>query len=134
MAKKSAATVSISEAARLTDKTRATLYRHIKSGKLSATKKGDGSNAVSVTELERVYGFSVSNDTGEQVSTVTPSRIIDTTHYDNEIAQLKADNERLASQVSDLRRDKEWLQKLIDDLTIKRLPSPIQTAWSKFFK
>ena len=50
-----------------------------------------------------------------------------------EIAQLKADNKRLSDQVNDLRDDKVWLQKLIADLTIKRLPSPGESVWGKFF-
>jgi hypothetical protein len=131
--KKNAANVSISEAARLTNKTRATIYRHIKSGKLSVTKQGDGTNTVSIPELERVYGFSVSGDTGEQASTVTTNRINDTSHYEGEISRLNTNMDHLKSQVEDLKRDKAWLQKLVDDLTIKRLPSPVQKAWSKFF-
>jgi len=130
MAKKNIATVSISEAARLTDKTRATIYRHIKSGKLSVTKQGDGTNTVSIPELERVYGFSVSGDTGEQVTT---TRIDDTASHQAEISRLNSDVERLTAQIVDLKKDKEWLQKLIDDLTIKRLPSPMQSAWTKLF-
>jgi excisionase family DNA binding protein len=133
MAKKDAATVSISEAARLTNKTRATIYRHIKSGKLSVTKQGDGTNVVSIPELERVYGFNVSGDTGEQASTVTTNRINDTSHYEGEISRLNTNIDQLKSQVEDLKRDKEWLQKLINDLTIKRLPSPMQSVWSKLF-
>jgi excisionase family DNA binding protein len=133
MAKKNKATVSISEAARLTNKTRATIYRHIKSGKLSVTKQGDGTNTVSIPELERVYGFSVSGDTGEQASTVTTNRINDTSHYEGEISRLNTNIDQLKSQVEDLKRDKEWLQKLISDLTIKRLPSPMKSVWSKFF-
>jgi excisionase family DNA binding protein len=132
MAKKNAATVSISEAARLTNKTRATIYRHIKSGKLSITKQGDGTNVVSIPELERVYGFNVSGDTGEQASTVTTNRINDTTNDQAEISRLNSDVERLTAQVVDLKKDKEWLQKLISDLTIKRLPSPMKSIWSKF--
>ena len=48
--------VTISEASRLVKKTRQTLYTHNKNGKLSFTEMEDGSPAVSITELIRVYG------------------------------------------------------------------------------
>ena len=130
MAKKEQSSVSISEAARLTGKGRQTLYRHIKAGKVSAITLGDSSKVIPIVELERVYGLV------GQVETVSPtvtSDAIETPILQAELNQLKADNERLTNQVSDLRRDKEWLQKLVDDLTIKRLPSPMQSVWSKLF-
>jgi len=134
MARQDKATVSISEASRLTGKGRQTLYRHIKNGKLSATKDGDGSRVIQVVELERVYGISVSMEQQPPVPDHTAVQQVDTSALESEITRLTTDNERLSEQVKDLKRDKDWLQGLVDDLTIKRLPSPIQTAWSKFFK
>lgn len=67
--------VSISEAARLTGKTRDTLHRHIKTGKLSALSDSNrqGARLIDVSELIRVYGPLVGqpgpqNQTGHTVS------------------------------------------------------------------
>lgn len=130
MAKKSKAAVSISEAARLTGKNRQTIYRHIGTGKVSAVDQGDGTKGIPITELERVYGLLGQN---ENVS-LTISPVADNvTALQGEIAELKADNKRLSDLVEELRRDKAWLQKLVDDLTIKRLPAPGQSVWNRLF-
>jgi hypothetical protein len=50
------AEVSISEAARLTGKSRNTLHRHIKSGKVSKREDKDGNPVIDTAELIRVYG------------------------------------------------------------------------------
>jgi len=49
------AKISISEAARLTGKNRATLHRHIKSGKLSRFLDDDNNPVLDTSELIRVY-------------------------------------------------------------------------------
>lgn len=46
----------ISEAARLAGKTRQTLHKDLKSGKLSSTPGADGRPKIETSELERVYG------------------------------------------------------------------------------
>lgn len=53
------AIVSISEAARLTGKTRATIHRHINTGKLSKTKNDTGSIGIDTSELIRVYNIKI---------------------------------------------------------------------------
>jgi hypothetical protein len=50
------ANVSISEAARVTGKSRATIQRHIKVGKLSVGKDVSGNPIIDTSELLRVYG------------------------------------------------------------------------------
>lgn len=47
---------SISEAAILSGKSRATLYAHLKAGKLSCGKNHDGTKYIDHSELLRVYG------------------------------------------------------------------------------
>jgi len=50
------ALVSVTEAARLTGKNRATIHRYIKQGKLSQSKDATGSKKVETSELLRVFG------------------------------------------------------------------------------
>lgn len=47
---------NISEAARLAGKSRSTLHRHIKSGKLSKETDHSGDPVIDTSELKRVYG------------------------------------------------------------------------------
>lgn len=47
---------SISEAARLTGKSRSTLHRHLKQGKLSKEIGPEGEPVIDTSELARVYG------------------------------------------------------------------------------
>lgn len=48
--------LGLTAAARAVGKSRVTLHRHIKDGKLSCTVGADGSRGVAVSELMRVYG------------------------------------------------------------------------------
>src|SRR5690242_12492101 len=60
--------VSISEAARLTGKSRITLHRHIDKGKLSKEIDGTGSPVIDLAELERVYGTLKQADLSQAVA------------------------------------------------------------------
>ena len=48
--------LNLSQAARVTGKSRMTLYRHIESGKLSAEKDATDNTCIDLSELQRVYG------------------------------------------------------------------------------
>ncbi|MFO6494521.1 helix-turn-helix domain-containing protein [Hafnia alvei] len=50
------ALVSVTEAARLTGKNRATIHRYIKQGKLSQSTDATGAKKVETSELLRVFG------------------------------------------------------------------------------
>jgi uncharacterized protein (UPF0276 family) len=50
------AQINLTQAAKLTGKNRTTIWRHIKSGKLSASKDFDDNPVVDTSELMRVYG------------------------------------------------------------------------------
>lgn len=66
----SMAEVSISEAARLTGKSRATLQRHIKSGRLSVGRDETGSPLIDTAELIRVYGSIKTDDAPQAASMI----------------------------------------------------------------
>ena len=53
---RSKAEITISEAAKRDYASRATLQRHIKSGKLSVAREENGFKYIQIAELERVYG------------------------------------------------------------------------------
>lgn len=57
---------SLSEAARISGKSRSTIHRHIKDGKLSKVSGDDGKPAVETSELHRVYGSLSQGDTRKQ--------------------------------------------------------------------
>lgn len=65
------ALISVTEAARLTGKNRATIHRYIKQGKLSQSTDATGSKKVDTSELLRVFGtISASSTTVLQCATI----------------------------------------------------------------
>ena len=75
------AIVSISEAARLTGKTRATIHRHINTGKLSKTKDDAGTIGIDISELIRVYDIKID----------TPDSDIDTVKIEHHNTAIDTD-------------------------------------------
>jgi len=99
------AIVSISEAARLTGKTRATIHRHINTGKLSKTKNDTGNIGIDTSELIRVYAIKID----------TPDACIDTVKIEQHdtdelntlktrLAVLEAENHHLKDHVDSLKQ------------------------------
>ena len=102
--------VTIQEATKLTGKSRATISRHISSGKLSKTDKG-----IDTAELMRVYGALVdtlddsrdaSNDDSHDDSMTTHDA--SQMHQNSEfIDALRAQIELLKDQVADIKTDRD---------------------------
>lgn len=65
-------TYTISAAHRITGKSRTTISKHIKSGKLSASKDADGNPVIDASELIRVYGDAC--DFGQEVGGTPTSK------------------------------------------------------------
>ena len=121
--------ISITEAMKLTGKSRPTLYRHIKSGKLSKTSNG----GIDTSELRRVYGeFETLNVTNENKvvtkSIKTEKKSISQIEKDEtEIQHLKEQLEMLKSQLSKTENQLERSQKTEDrmlQVIENRLPQP----------
>lgn len=98
--------VSISEASRLTGKTRATIHRHINTGKLSKTPNDSGGYGIEISELIRVYGElkdtqNTSKDTVKIDQYNTGDNIKD---LQSKIAVLEAENNALKDHVSSLKQ------------------------------
>ena len=121
--------VSVTESMRLTGKSRPTLYRHIKSGKLSKTSNG----GIDTSELRRVYGEFGTIETRVETKGLSKSIKIDTKSIsqiekdETEIQHLKEQLEMLKTQLSkteyQLERSQQKEDKLLQ-LIENRLPPP----------
>lgn len=95
------AKVSISEAARLTGKSRTTLHRLIKTGELSTCHGARNARMVDVSELLRVFG-SLDKPSPEQESLQVggQSDTGDPVHNEQTIMQLRQEVEHLKALIS----------------------------------
>lgn len=136
---------TLGQAAKATGKSKATIHRDVKSGKLSAERMDDGSYRIDAAELFRVYP--PAGDGGvTETSHETPHETI---RNPNETGVLQAEIDGLRQQISlltderdDLRRrldaESEERRKLTALLTDQR-PSPTASQpssrglWSRLF-
>lgn len=131
--------INISQAAKMTGKTRTTIYKKIKSGELSAELGSDGNRLIDTAELLRVFGELVTPDTvsidvyGIQQETprVTPL-------LERQISLLEAENKRLHEQIEADRREKERLLGLLEKQTLlltytQQEPTPKTSFWQRVF-
>ena len=103
------AIVSISEASRLTGKTRATIHRHINTGKLSKTKDDTGSVGIDISELIRVYNIKIDTHDAciDDVKIEQHNTTIDTGELNTlktRLAVLEAENHHLKDHVDSLKQ------------------------------
>jgi len=117
--------VSRKEAMQLTGKSHATLYRHLKSGKLS--KAPDG--GIDTAELIRVYGEFVSPDAEDTSKSIKPDieHLYQKDKSDTEIKLMQEQINLLKSQLTDTKSQLERSQQKEDkllQLIENRLPPP----------
>ncbi len=91
--------LTLTQAAAEVDRTRSTLFKAIKAGRLSATKDAQGHFLIDPVELHRVYVVA-------NVSQGNQSEQRDTGNDTSEIAVLRRENELLRQQAA---RDREQL-------------------------
>ena len=91
------------QAAQATGKSRSTIWRAAKSGKVSAERTATGDFVIDVAELERVFGFLNRPDTSHQVS-IKPLETA------NETSVLRREVDLLREQIDALKADKSDLQ------------------------
>lgn len=99
---------TLGEAAKATGKSKPTISRAIKSGKITAEKKDDGSYIIQPAELHRVFPVlpSASNDTSTVKQSVTPESDALLQQEIEHLRSMLADRE---SQLDDLKSDRdEW--------------------------
>ena len=120
--------VSLSEAARLTGKSRVTIHRHIEKGKLTKEIDGTGNPVVDIAELERVYGTLKHPDLSQDVAEQQPETVngnsliqVELEMLREQIVTLEAERARERGQqdetIQDLRRERDRLLKLVEDQT-----------------
>ena len=122
------AKVSISEAARLTGKSRVTIHRHIEKGKLAKEQDGLGNPVLDLSELERVYGtLQQPEQPPKQVQTDAvlqlepPSLQAENQVLRDRLAQIEAERNREREQftetVRDLRAERDRLLGVVEEQT-----------------
>ena len=128
---------TLGEAAKATGKSKATISKAIKSGRISATKDETGAFRIDPAELHRVYVPTVSRE-----HEATPSKPVTNTANDGVIrelqARIEAAQERLADKeavISDLREDRDrWRQQATALLADQRPKSGLWTRLGFFRK
>ena len=111
------ALLTIAQAARTAGVARSTIYAHLRSGKLSATRTPTGERRIDTSELTRVYG---------PVGSTTQSDVVSLTSLD--VALLQARIEELEAQNRLLRDEmqagREEKAKLLDIISRGLLEGP----------
>ena len=111
------ALLTIAQAARTVGVARSTIYSHLRSGKLSATRTPTGERRIDTSELVRVYG-PVGHTTQSDVVGPTP---LDVALLQAKIEALEAQNKLLRDEVEASREEKA---KLLDVISRGLLEGP----------
>lgn len=132
------AKVSISEAARLTGKSRTTLHRLIKTGELSTCSGVRNSKMIDVSELIRVFGDISSPVQKQSKEQVTEQRVTVPASADGQvISSLKQEVEHLRTLVSAQESHIDSLKQSLQLLEHKKDIQILSTAparWWQFWK
>lgn len=132
------AKVSISEAARLTGKSRTTLHRLIKAGELSTCSGVRNAKMVDISELIRVFG-DISKPVQEQPSEQVPEQRVTASFAPSEqmVSSLKQEVEHLRTLVSAQESHIDSLKQSLQLLEHKKdmqQPLPPPAKWWQFWK
>lgn len=122
---------TLNEAAKAVGKSKTTIHRAIKSGKISASKLDSGAYAIDPSELHRAFQSGTPERTirDDREQAVTTSG---TAHIQLEMLEKERDRERqqLEETIADLREDRDkWRQQATALLEDKRPKG----FWKKFF-
>ena len=115
--------LTLSEAASIVGVNKATLWRAVKQGRLSAHREADKPYRIEESELLRVFPDAGKQQAGNSDSLDLPS------HATLQIDTLKTQIELLQRQLEDMQRDKQWLMQRIETLEAtqqRMLPLPRQ--------
>lgn len=132
------AKVSISEAARLTGKSRTTLHRLIRTGELSTCAGARNSKMVDISELIRVFG-DIAAPTNEQPKKQVSEQRVTVSDTTNEqvISSLKQEVEHLRTLVSAQESHIDSLKQSLHLLEHKKdvqQSLPASPRWWQFWK
>ena len=119
--------LSLSQAAKLTGKSKSTINRAIKSGKISATRHDDGSYSIDPAELSRA--FDVEPPEGAKRRAVEP----DEPRLLERIEMLEAMLNREREISADLKEDRDrWRQQATALLTDQRSDIADTSIWGRW--
>ena len=111
--------LTIGQAAKASGRSKATIWRDLKSGKLSATRNPNKTMAIDPAELARVYPNAPNgSDTSRLKPEETPSE-----------TALKRENALLRETVDDLRHRLDASEEERRRLTLMLLPAPKPDRW-----
>lgn len=133
------AKVSISEAARLTGKSRTTLHRLIKTGELSTCHGERNARMLDTSELLRVFGSLAGTGAVQDVEQVDEQSVTASqTENEQVIRSLKQEVEHLrtlvSAQGSHIDSLKQAMQLLEHKKTSSDMPNVPVSPWWKFWK
>lgn len=133
------AKVSISEAARLTGKSRTTLHRLIKTGELSTCHGVRNTRMLDTSELLRVFGSLAGPEAVQGVEQVGEQSVtVSQTENEQVIRSLKQEVEHLrtlvSAQGSHIDSLKQAMQLLEHKKTSSDMPNVPVSPWWKFWK
>ena len=115
---------TLGEAAKAVGKSKGTISKAIKSGKISAVKQENGSFRIEAAELHRVYppvSVTVENERLE-----TPKETPRNTQNSNELIELRVKLEAAEKRISDLETDKDaWREQA----RVLALAPPQKKSW-----
>ncbi|MCP4702552.1 MAG: hypothetical protein GY862_37690 [Gammaproteobacteria bacterium] len=121
--------VTLSAAAKLAGKSRATMYRLVKEGKISATQNAQGEKVVDVSELQRVFGElqPVSNDNLKPESVKQGDNL--KIQHENamlavQVNALEKENALLVQQLKTAEKQNERFIALLESRLLVQLPAP----------
>jgi len=102
--------LSLTQAAKIAGKSKSTINRSIKSGKLSAIRRDDGSYSIDGAELARVFQIGTQLDSN-WVSAAPPMEQVRTATLEAENAALRAALDREREALDEVRTDRDaWKQ------------------------
>lgn len=115
--------LSLSQAAKLTGKSKSTINRAIKTGKLSATRHDDGSYSIDAAELSRAFNMEPDNSSRRSDAEPEGTRLLE------RIEALESMLSREREISADLKEDRDrWRQQATALLTDQR-PTVAASKW-----
>jgi hypothetical protein len=110
---------TLGQAAKACGKSKSTLSKAVKAGKISVIKNDDGSFSIEPVELFRVFPAVSQTGEGEQKEhQSSPNETVGNTEKDMELIELRVKLEAAQERIKDLEQDKEdWKQQATRLLT-----------------
>lgn len=107
---------SISAASRITGKSRTTIAKHLKEGKLSSDDDGQGNRVIDASELIRVYGDACRFDAEEGTRPATGARGAAGRADQSGQPDLPSVQRQLEDQIKERERERQQFQQQIEHL------------------